>query len=85
MAVGVRAMSDSPSEKDRVDLCKYLGLPEDATDSEITKAVEALLVSAAPPASVGATGGNADAPPAKMSREEQHDWNVRHVRRSPRK
>jgi hypothetical protein len=65
LAVGIRALNDDTpaTEKDRVELCKFLGLPADATDAEIQTAVQAYLVSAEPPAPAGATGGNADAPP----------------------
>jgi hypothetical protein len=65
LLVGMRAIdSHAPeSPEDREELCKFLGLPDDATDDEITRAVQALLATAEPPAPAGATAGNADAPP----------------------
>jgi hypothetical protein len=73
-------MQSTPA--DRAELCKFLGLPDDATDAEIQSAVQALITAtgdtaAAPPPSAGAKGGNADVPPPpgvtfgrKLSRDE---------------
>jgi hypothetical protein len=68
MHFGLRAISAKPqTEADRAALCTFLGLPDDATDEEITAAVEGMLGSAAPPAPAGATGGSADVPPERAA------------------
>jgi hypothetical protein len=68
----LRALAtEAKTPKDRARLLDLLGLPVDADDAAIRAAVNQLLLdtgedTGAPPpaAGVGATGGNADAPPA---------------------